>query len=115
METISGLITVILTVLIHDWATARFGFEYNIFHNEFNLFFIFLDLGVWLVIFLPIYFVTNKIFVKKKQAKSENVFNSMIKNFWAFFCEFILEFICYSLLNLLYFCPPKQNGLPLNI
>lgn len=67
-ETISGIITVILTVLIHEWATDYFGFEYNMFSDELNLLSVCLDLGIWLAVFLAIYFVI-KMVLKKRNKK----------------------------------------------
>ncbi|MDL4839871.1 hypothetical protein [Aquibacillus rhizosphaerae] len=66
-ETATGIISIILTILIHEWVTALLNLEYNLFSDEFNLVSACLDLGIWLAIFTPIYFVIKKLFGVKKQ------------------------------------------------
>ncbi|RKQ30013.1 hypothetical protein D8M06_16740 [Oceanobacillus halophilus] len=63
---VSVTIMIVLTSLIHEWATARMDFEYNMFSDSFNLLSWSLDLGIWLVIFIPIYFVFKKVIFKKR-------------------------------------------------
>ncbi|TXC85825.1 hypothetical protein FS935_19460 [Metabacillus litoralis] len=63
---ILGIITISLTVIIYNGFTTLVGFHYEIFSDKFNLLLALIDLGIWMVIFLPIYKLSKKLLLKEE-------------------------------------------------
>ncbi|MBM7602858.1 hypothetical protein JOC75_000828 [Metabacillus crassostreae] len=58
---ILAIITISLTVMIYNGFTTLVGFNYEIFSDKFNLLLALIDLGIWIVIFLPISKLSKKV------------------------------------------------------
>ncbi len=63
---ILGIITISFTVIIYNGLTSLVGFNYEIFSDRFNLLLSLIDLGIWMVIFLPIYKLSKKLIVREE-------------------------------------------------
>ncbi|RDW16738.1 hypothetical protein CWR45_14015 [Oceanobacillus chungangensis] len=60
-----GMISILLTVLTYEGVTALIGFNYHLFSDEFNLSSLLVDIGLFVAIFMPIYFVVKKVIFRK--------------------------------------------------
>ncbi|SHG36389.1 hypothetical protein [Ornithinibacillus halophilus] len=60
-----NIVILIVTITIHSGITALYDFDYNLFRDGFDLIMLLKDLGLFLVIFVPIYIITRKLFLKK--------------------------------------------------
>ncbi|MEI5908902.1 hypothetical protein WAK64_17775 [Bacillus spongiae] len=62
---ILGIISVFLTVIIHEGVLSLIGFNYALFSDEFNFLSLLVDLGLFVAIFMPIYLVAKKFIFRK--------------------------------------------------
>ncbi|MDQ0232666.1 hypothetical protein [Metabacillus malikii] len=59
-----GLISILVTVLIYEALTTLIGFTYNVFSDKFNFTSLLIDMGLFIIIFMPVYFAAKKIISK---------------------------------------------------
>lgn len=54
-----------MTVIIYEWISAHFNFEYNVFSDKFNLLSFCIDIGIWVIIFVPVHLIVEKAIFRK--------------------------------------------------
>lgn len=64
-ELIVNVVTTLLTCIITNSVFDVFDFHYSVFENGFNLLLFSIDYGTYIVIFLLIFIVLTKLFVKE--------------------------------------------------
>jgi hypothetical protein len=66
-EFLVAFVTIFLASVLYERITSFIGLDYRLFQDEFNLWLLLADLGIFVGLFVPIYSVLKKLVVRQRQ------------------------------------------------
>ncbi|MGM0845605.1 MAG: hypothetical protein ACQEUT_11555 [Bacillota bacterium] len=72
-EFLAAFVTIFLVGILAEKINNIIGLNYRVFSDDFNLWLLLADLGIFLALFMPIFSLFKKLIVRRLQSKTLNL------------------------------------------